>query len=163
MPKFPDMSESEARALLARPLRCEDCGTWRQERSHPSKLKVRAGLVDSSGARTDLFVELAISQIALGPPGARPVIRHYIFSVYWRNLGKVNRVYQLDVQQSSKRATGAHCLPHDHLGDRRRYGDPAWINWSFGKILKYFCWRTNVRFDPWPDEPASTEFKGKRR
>lgn len=156
-----DIPESKARALLAHPMRCEDCGGWRRERTHPSTLKVVAGLIDGSGARTESHVELACRQIPRAH-GSKAGACHYVFSVYWRNLGKVNRVYQLDVEQSAQRFGEVRGVPHEHFGDCKIVGEAAWRSWSFQQLLGHFCLRTNIGFSPWPDDPKVINTKGKK-
>lgn len=163
MRKLPDIPESEARGLLARPLRCEDCGVWRQGRSHTSTLTTQTGLVDWTGKPTWLFVELKFSQSLANTKRRNKANNcHYVFSVYSWNQSGVKRVYQLDIGQSAKFAVGAHRGPHEHMGDHRTVGKEAWRRWSYGQVLAYFCQRTNVTFNPFPEDPALIQSKGKK-
>lgn len=145
---MPIISESEASALLAEPLRCMNAGDWRPVPGRHRQCSTGAGLMDDHGRRTELFVDLRFHQ----NPACNE--RNYLFSVLKRNRYGTDRVYQLAVRQAPKPPKDVHKRPHEHWGSSRIPGHDDWVNWNFDELLRHFCSRTNITFQPQPEDPA---------
>lgn len=145
---MPDMSESEARALLQQRLRCVDCGSWKSQFEQPGALRIRAGLITAQGQSTNLSVDLRIHH--------SPRSRTFQFTVHLANSSGSHRVYQLEVKRSQKRIKDRHKLSHEHYGSSRFEGPREWDDWEYDEVLRYFCSQTNIDFQPLPREPKVT-------
>jgi hypothetical protein len=144
---MPNISELEARALLERPLRCSDCGSWCSSGKHPGKYWIKAGLADEFGQATGLTVEL---RCRLAPKGKT---KHFVFTVFRRKPYWTDRIYQLEANQARKSLKDRHEVSHEHVGDARILGPDSWNTWKFEQILLYFCGQTNIDFEPRPSAP----------
>jgi hypothetical protein len=143
-----EMPEEEAGKLLGQTLRCDDVGCWKIVAANAHKCRTGSGLTDEHGAGTGLTVELQFRM------DLRRKCRSYVFSVFKRNRYGVDRVYQLDVNQTPDLPQDDHSRPHEHLGHRRYMGPDEWIAWNYDELLRYFCTRTNIRFRLLPPDPA---------
>ena len=144
---MPDITESEARKLLERPQWCHNAGGWVSVPAQVYKRKLESGLVDSTGSRTGLYVNLNYLR------RARSRFISYTFSVLRGNKFDVDRVYQLTVVCSAKPLKDKHRQCHEHLGNSRYIGDPEWQKWRYDEVLMHFCERANITFVPMPDHP----------
>lgn len=146
---MPNIPEAEARALLGQQLTCEGAIHWLPG-TNARTVEIQAGLIDETGTGTNLFVKLSFHR------GSRPGNAHYNFSVFQRNLYGLDRIYQLCVNQTSKRGKDAHRQPHEHLGSLRSDGSDAWQDWGYDEVLARFCAQTKIVFIPAPPDPAHT-------
>lgn len=143
-----DMPETAARALLCEPLQCLDCGEWVVSKDQPEVWIIRAGLTDEFGRATRLMVELRCRRTA----GA--MIRNFLFTVLVKTAYRIERVYQLEVNQTRKRLKDRHKRSHEHYGDARNLGDDSWKTWDFQEVFRYFCCQTKIEFWPPPHPPV---------
>jgi hypothetical protein len=146
-----DVTESEARILLGRPLVCLDCGDWTPSKDQPGMLRIGAGLTDEHGGATHLSVELRYRQ------SAKTKLKTFIFTVLMRSEYGDDRVYQLEVKQAGKQIKDEHKRPHEHYGKRRRVGPDKWRSWGYDEILQYFCGQTRIDFRPVPSNPGQLQ------
>jgi hypothetical protein len=84
-----DIPETEARALLGAPLRCEDCGSWQPLKISPDTMVLAAGILDADGVSARMHLELNYRY------GHKTKIKMYVFTVFKRNPYGSERVYQL--------------------------------------------------------------------
>jgi hypothetical protein len=141
-----NVPESEARALLARPLFCLDADDWVPVRTQPTAQFIEGGLLDEEHARVGLQVQLLVH---VGP---KTKITKYKFTVFQNYLGDLRRVYQLHIQKLPK--ITAHDYPHQHMGDLRLQGSDGWLGWDYADALTHFCAETNITFMPGIGDPG---------
>ena len=139
--------EDEARALLAKPLICEDSPAWSQQKNQPGTFTLECGLVDADGRGSGLHVQLVyrFSQ--------KTKTRKFAFSVFQRSLGTPQRVYGLDLKQAPRKLINDHDMPHEHFGNKREEGGDDWISWGFDDAITQFCLSTNITFVPTIEDP----------
>lgn len=149
-----DVPEQEARALLARPLSCEDCEDWKPSRTSKGLLEAGCGLISPEGVHLRLYVDMRFrrTEITSG--------KFYMFSIFRRQPYGQERIYQLDIRQYPVVPRDEHLLPHEHIGSARETGDAAWSNWNYDQVLAYFCARTNVTFIPLLPHPDEFRLRG---
>lgn len=152
---MPSIPGSEAKFLLARPLLCTGAGEWKRLPGRNRIWHTSAGLIDELGCSTSLVVDLRFRD----DPGSRG--KTYQFSVLNRNRYGSDRVYQLEVRQTKGMPKNPHERPHEHIGTQRVNGPDDWDEWAYDELLRYFCTRTNVTFEPAPADPARFRW-GKR-
>lgn len=144
-----EIQEHEAIQLLSRPLRCADMGAWKAVPGKFDKSVAGAGLMDEHGQRTDLTVEL---RFRVDPKHGSKV---YVFSVFKRNRYGMERVYQLEINQTRGIPPDQHSRPHEHFGNHRRIGPDKWMRWKYDELLRYFCARTKIDFLVPPADPST--------
>jgi hypothetical protein len=149
-----NIPEGEARSLLNRPLQCEGCEDWAPLRVQPGSFSVSAGVLDDWGAGTQLQVVLDYRN------SHKTKVIRYIFSVFRRQPYGRDRVYQLDVLQTRRPVKDQHKRSHEHFGDARLPGAPAWADWDYDEVLAYFFKQTNIKFDPKPPHPEHFQLRG---
>lgn len=150
-----EIQEDEAIQLLSRPLLCPEAGPWTGGPGKFKQCRACAGLVDEHGQRTALMVELRFRE---DPKNHTKV---YVFSVFKRNRYGVDRVYQLDVNQTPVLPKDRHSRPHEHCGNRRHNGPAKWMRWKYEELLRYFCVRTNIDFVSPPPDPSNIPWREK--
>ncbi len=141
-----DIPEQEARALLQLRYICEDYGEWAPAKASPESHRLTCGLLDESGSSVRMYVELLVKE------SQKTNIHHYKFSVL-RHKPFESRIYQLEIRTSPKSLKDLHQRPHEHIGNARIIGGPAWSNWSFYDVLAHFSKRTNIEFNPDLESP----------
>ncbi|TFW17258.1 hypothetical protein [Duganella callida] len=149
-----DISESEARSLLASFTYCEMDRDWMPEKIQPGTYTLAAGLLDKDGVGTRMQVELRFRR------SHKTGLISYVFSVFKRTPHGTERVYQLDVRHSKKPIKNLHDKSHEHMGSRRSEGQEFWLHWQFEDVLQYFCNTTNIIMSPGPNHPEHFELKG---
>jgi hypothetical protein len=115
-----DITESEARALLANPLYCEDCPDWTPRQQLKGSLETTCGLLDKDGISVRMLLELSFRR------SAKTNNVRYLFSVFKRLPRGLERVYQLDVSQWNKPIFDKHNQSHEHIGATRIPGKSSW-------------------------------------
>lgn len=145
------MSEEEARALVSRPLFCEDIEEWVPLKVQPGTKTCGAGILDQDGQSVRMYVELTYRATH------RTKITTYLFTLFKRHAHGKERVYQLEVTQTPKRVKDLHKLSHEHMGGLRTNGGVNWDRWNYDDVLAHFCSATNITFRPKPSHPD--EFK----
>lgn len=151
-----DIPEAEARTLLAKPLKCEDSPSWEPLRIQPDTFQIGVGVLDEFGIRTGLYVQLNFHR------GLKTKSVTYQFSVFKRQPYGLERVYQLEVVQWSRPIKDAHKQSHEHFGDKRTPGDASWDNWQYDDVIKHFCSRTNIQFQPALMHPEHFQLRGQK-
>jgi hypothetical protein len=141
------ISEAEARLLLSRPLRCEGDVTWAPQPDGREGRILSVGVLDDTGAATPMVVELTYIH------SAKTAKTKYLFSVFIRYPYGSQRIYQLEVTQTSRDTKDIHGKSHEHIGDLRAMGHARWQQWSYHEVLTHFCAQTNITFDPFPPSP----------
>ena len=150
-----DVPEDEARALLASPLFCDDCGQWRPPKGSKNIHETSCGLLDENGINVRLIVQLIFKR------SVKTGLVSFQFSVFRRNPSGLERVYQLDVRGWPRGAPSNHHRPHEHFGDSRAIGNAAWEKWTYDEVMAYFCAATNIVFRP--PVPHPEEFQLRRQ
>ena len=149
-----DIPESEAKKYLNGPLMCQDAEEWNPLATQTGTYEISAGVLDGDGARTALQVQLVYRSTQ------KTKMTRYIFSVFNRQPWGIERVYQLDIQQSPRPIEVKHNLPHEHFGDRRIDLPKNTGSWSFEDCMKQFSQQTGIVFVPIIEHPLSFELKG---
>lgn len=148
-----DVPESEARALLSRPLSCEDAPPWSFNKLKPGLATLECGLINEDRSRSGLHIQL---QFARSP---KTHVVSFKFTVFRMNLGAPQRVYQIQVNAVARAPKNWHDIVHEHFGDARIQGDEAWLSWGYNEAIDYFCERTNITFVPPPSDPEAFELR----
>jgi hypothetical protein len=112
-----DIPESEARALFAIPLFCDDVDPWEPYKSQSETSQVTAGVLDGDGRSVGLFVKMLYGN----SPKTR--IRTCKFTVFVRRPYGLDRAYQLELNQYPIKLADAHKWSHEHMGNLRSLGD----------------------------------------
>lgn len=141
------ISEEEARALVSRPLFCEDIDSWSPLRVQPGTASCGAGVLDESGQSARMYVELIYRATH------KTKFTTYVFTLFKRSTHGKERVYQLEVTQTPKRIKDLHRLSHEHVGSLRSLGRVDWSDWDYEAVLAHFCVSTNITFTPKPRHP----------
>jgi len=149
-----DVEFSEAKRLLAQPLRCEDIGAWHPEKQQPDTWSCSCGLLKVDGVSARMVVELIYRK------SHKTGIVLYKFGVFLQHSWGLERVYQLEIRQAKRLLKDVHSRPHEHFGDQRTEGEPSWSKWTFHDALRHFERRTGIKFDPSAQEPDHFELKG---
>jgi hypothetical protein len=149
-----DISEAEARIILAERKTCEDSGPWIPQKMPTGMVRISCGLVDAEGFGTGLFVQLDFRR----SPTTR--IAKFVFTVFQSRPHGPERVYQLDIEQMKAKPKNMHSMAHEHIGSLRVTGTTDWFSWSFESILDHFCKQTNITFAPTPTHPELFELVG---
>ncbi|WP_436130961.1 hypothetical protein [Acidovorax sp. LjRoot38] len=147
-----DMPASEARALLAFPLICEDAPEWASHKLKPGLETLECGLLQN-GDRSGLRVSL---EFAVSP---KTGLTTYKFTVFLVKLGGLQRVYQLQVNAVARKPKCWHDFVHEHMGRERIQGKQEWLDWGFREALDYFCLQTNITFVPPLTDPSVFELR----
>lgn len=147
-----DMPSSEARALLAHPLVCEDAPDWASHKLKPGLETLECGLLQN-GERSGLRVSL---EFAVSP---KTGITAYKFTVFRVKLGGLQRVYQLQVNAVARKPKCWHDFVHEHMGRERIQGNKEWLDWGFREALNHFCQQTNITFVPPLTDPSVFELR----
>lgn len=147
-----DIPESEALSKLNSPKRCVDC-SWQPLKTPSHSMTASVGLIDSNGTRIGLLAELIYQN--------HPLVgtTTYKFGVFSQHPYGLQRVYMLEIRQFKKPIKNTHQLPHEHIGDKRVNGSDIWATWGYYDVLKHFCNRTNITFDPDLLSPTAFELK----
>ena len=133
---------------------CEDIDIWTPDRNLKMAHSVCCGLLTPLGERTSLMVELFVKD------SPKTKEKHYKFSLFRReNIGN-SRIYQLDVRITRKPIKHTHALSHEHIGRKRIEADPSWDSWQYDDVLRYFCSRSGVKFNPPPKNPDVIDLRG---
>ena len=148
-----DVPKSEALALLARPLLCEDSPGWAYNKLKPGLVTLECGLVQEDKSRAGLHIQLTFAR------SLKTGISTFKFTVFRMNLGAPQRVYQIQVNAIAYSPKNWHDFAHEHLGDTRIEGTQEWLKWSFQEALDYFCKRANITFLPPLADPEAFELK----
>jgi hypothetical protein len=151
---MPELPEADARRLLERPLYNGDWTDWKPKSHQSGTVFTSAGIIDESGKRTKLYVELLVRLDAKNKTAS------YLFTLYRRNLYGIERVYQLSILQCEKLRMDMHSRSHWHMGSGRYLGQVEWDRWSHAEALAYFCREINLTLDPAPP-PVSFPLRGK--
>lgn len=153
MQKIP---EEEARALVRKPLFCEDIDDWSPLKVQRGTVVCGAGVLDENGESVRMYVELAYRNTH------RTKITTYLFTLFKRYPYGKERVYQLEISQTPKRIKDLHKLSHEHMGSLRTLGDVNWGGWGYDEVLAHFCARTNITFKPRPSHPEEFQLTADR-
>ncbi len=148
-----DMPEAEARAILGQELICRDAPAWSVHRNQPGTFKTECGLVDATGARAGLHVQLLLHV------GLKTQLRTFKFTLFRMSLGSPERVYQLHIRQAPKAPGNLHDRPHEHIGNLRRIGDAAWLRWGYAQAIDKFRMTTGIQFVPPVTDPEIFELR----
>lgn len=148
-----DIPESEAFALLADPLFCQDVPAWSFNKLKPGLATLECGLVHKDGVRTGMHLALQFNR------SVKTGIVTFKFTVFKLSLGAPQRVYQLQINAVARAPKNWHDLVHEHMGDGRILGTEAWLTWGFSDALDYFSKRANITFDPPALDPEEFSLK----
>jgi hypothetical protein len=148
-----DAPESEAIAILAKPLFCEDVPGWAHNRLKPDMVSFECGLMQEDRSRAGLHVQLVFAR------SQKTKIATFKFSVFRMSLGSPQRIYQIEVKATAYAPKNWHDLAHEHMGDARTNGSQEWLKWTFKEALDYFCKRANITFIPPLSDPEAFELK----
>jgi hypothetical protein len=149
-----DIPESEARALLSAPTKCEEPPDWSPVKVQPGTVEIGAGLVDAMGRSVGLYAHLHYRN------SHKTNIVKYRFTVFVRRPYGLERVYQLQVNHFPIPIRDLHQYSHEHIGLLRVTGDASWADWRYDDVIAYFCKQTNIAFDPAPPHPEQYQLKG---
>ncbi|MGS1115991.1 hypothetical protein [Castellaniella sp. UC4442_H9] len=150
-----DVSEAEAREILAAALSCEDCPDWRPPKGTKGIHETSCGLLDSDGVNVRLVVDLIFKR------SSKTGIVQYKFSVFRRGSpARLERVFQLDVIHWPKGAPSEHHKSHEHFGDNRTLGDASWEEWTYDDVMGRFRTMTNITFKPPVPHPEELQLRG---
>ena len=148
-----NLQENEARALLTKPLFCEDLGDWMPIRKSLFIHEIESGLIDEDGIATKLHLKLHYFY----NPSTK--VKNYLFSMYNKTPYGLERVYQLDIFQTSRDIKDLHKRPHEHIGNKRLTLDEAFKNCNFTVALNHFLSQTNITISGDVDSPEEFRLK----
>lgn len=148
-----DIPESEASALLAKPLLCQDTPAWSFNKLKPGLATLECGLVQADGVRSGMHLVLQFQR------SIRTGIVTFKFTVFKVSLGAPQRVYQLQINAVARTPKHWHDFVHEHMGDARILGTEEWLKWGFSEALDYFSDRANISFDPAVLDPEEFSLK----
>lgn len=143
-----NLSEEEARALVAVRGHCDDVDQWKKISGHEDRWELQSGILDEFGSRCDQFVRLEYVQSGAGGH------THFRFTLFLTATHLSQRIYQLDIHRGCRPCKSRHQLPHEHIGAYRVLGPACWGNWNFESALAHFCHRANIYFNPVPHCPT---------
>ena len=136
-----DVPHDEAVALLAIPSVCEDATEWGATKERSWYQYIEQGLLREDGTRAGLVMKIEYSST---PKTGRETMQ---FSIYKSRLGGLSRMYQLTIDKFRKPIKDKHKLPHEHIGDLKRYKE-EWLYWSFEQAMAHFCKETSLTIRP---------------
>ena len=88
----------------------------------------------------------------------KPDRSNYKFSLFLFELGRHQRVFQLDTTSAPMCDEGKHDWPHQHIGqDRVVFGSSYPDN--FAAAIAYFCQTTNISFEEAIESPFDFKLK----
>ncbi|MGF6211804.1 hypothetical protein [Comamonas odontotermitis] len=146
MASINDIDTQEATNLFAVRRQCLDIEEWIPQKSQPNTWVASGGVLNMDETSANLLVELFFRK------SQKTGTAWYKFTVFKRNLWGLERAYQLDIEQFTKKIT-PHDLPHEHFGKDRISGERDWANWSFTESLQHFSRRTKINFLPDVEDP----------
>lgn len=146
-----EVPEAEAKALLSRPLTCEDAPAWSFNKLKPGLAGLECGLIHEDRSRSGLHIQLQFAR------SFKTQLVSFKFTVFKVNLGAPQRVYQIQVNAVARKPKNWHDLVHEHMGDARIAGSDQWLSWGFQEAIDYFCKRTNITFLPPASDPEAFE------
>lgn len=125
---------------------------WRLTATGPRETRILdvGVMVEGDLYKKGLTIELWCQQTH------KPNRSNYKFSLFLFDLGRPQRVYQLDTTSAPICDEGKHDWPHEHIGrDRAVLGSsyPA----DFAAAIAHFCKTTNISFEETIESPF--EFK----
>lgn len=123
-------------------------------RTQPGTFTIGAGVVDSAGMGTRLYVQLDYRN------SQKTRSTKYVFTVFKRQPYGNDRVYQLEVYQVPKQLKDLHKRSHEHFGDMRSEGDASWNDWGYDDVISYFISKTGIEFNPKPPHPEHFQLRG---
>ena len=147
------LQENEAKALLTKPLFCEDLGDWMPIKKSNFIHEIESGLLDEDGIATKLHLKLHYFY------NPTTKVKNYVFSVYNKTPYGLEVVYQLDIFQTSRYIKDLHKLPHEHIGNKRLTLDEAFKNCNFTVALNHFLSQTNITISGDVDSPEEFRLK----
>lgn len=147
------LQENEAKALLTKPLFCEDLGDWIPTKKSNFIHEIESGLLDEDGIATKLHLKLHYFY------NPTTKVKNYVFSVYNKTPYALEVVYQLDIFQTSRYIKDLHKLPHEHIGSKRLTLDEAFKNCNFTVALNHFLSQTNITISGDFDSPEEFRLK----
>lgn len=148
-----DLPCEEAKALLASPLYCDDCGDWVIDKQKPDTQTITCGLVNADGENSGLIVRVKYRL------SRKTGIREFSFTVFKREINRQPRAYSLDIKSSPKRLPD-HDIPHEQWGPVRVNENQDWAGWTFMQVLRYFEKQTLISFRPVVEDPTSLSLRG---
>lgn len=147
-----DVSENDARLIMAQPKWGEPMSEWRQDRGHSQTVSNAFGVVDGDGATIPgLLVEMIVYR------APRIIMDRYVFTLFRLDLGARRRVYQLHINHKRGVRPADHEYSHEHIGTRRVIASPDWALLTPIAAEDRFCVNCNLTLDPrLPDFDAYT-------
>jgi hypothetical protein len=145
-----DISEADARRMMAIPKWGEPMTEWRQDRSHPHTIFNAFGVVDGDGATIPgLQVELLVYR------APRVVMERYLYTLFQLELGARRRVYQLHVCHKRGVRPDDHEYTHEHVGAVRNVAAAEWAFEDSRAAERRFCVNCSLTLtEPIPDFDA---------
>ena len=133
------MNEAEGRLLAAIPKWGEPREQWAQDR--PNTLTNGFGVVDALGrtipgmhAELEVFISPSLGQVK------------YVFSLKRFELGRIERIYQLEINPRAGLRRSDHAFSHEHYGETSFKADDDWAWADFDDAVRRFCANANVEF-----------------
>lgn len=148
------ITKEQAVAALSAPLVCENYNEWSPIKILAGTHVIENGLLTLDGQRTQLQVQLRYKN------SQKTKDVTYQFGIFKRHPYGMDRLYQLEIYQTKFVIKDAHKYSHEHMGNERLIGHKIWETWDFHDVLRYFCSRTLVRFDPELPHPEDFKLKG---
>lgn len=145
-----DLPNDEALAIMAVPKFGEPLQDWVQDRTHPGSAYNAFGVLDVDGAALrGLQVEFSVFR------STRTVQEKYTFSLRRVDMGVMYRVYQQEINTSTRLRPADHQWSHEHIGDLRKPADLDWSRLTFREAVARFCEQCNLTLtDSLPDFDA---------
>lgn len=148
------ITKEQAAAALSEPLVCENYNEWTPIKILVGTHIIENGLLTLDGQKTQLQVKLMYKH------SHKTKDITYQFSIFKRYPYGMERVYQLEVYQTKFAIKDPHKFSHEHMGGSRTEGEKFWESWDFYDVLRYFCSRTLVSFDPELPHPEDFKLRG---
>jgi len=144
------LTEDEARRLMTLPKFGDPIGSWTQMRGHPGTATNAFGVLDIDGAA---IRGLQIEFLIFRQP--RLAVDRLTFTLRLFELGRLQRVYQQEINPRPRLRPADHAYSHEHIGPLRLTASPNWSTLSFPLAVRRFCEACNLTLsEPLPDFDA---------